>query len=991
MKTRIIESLQDFSSEEIPENGKQLLLEVSRHTGLEEEEIRRKSASILKSIIHNYAAFEVSTIDGFTHRVLRTFAKDLDLPVNFEVVLNTRQILLEAVESLISKAGTDETLTQILLNFALAKADDDKSWDITRDLFSISELLVKETSQQALALLKNKKPEDFSAFSKKLKQKRENLNEENRKLATEFFDLLQLNNLEEGDFSRGSVPKYFTKLLNDENAGKYDQDWVKNIASKPLYPKKIPAFKQSTIDRLQPEIAHLFEQTRANWYEFELLKEVNRHLVQLSLLNAINQELELIKKDRNQLLISEFNPRISKEVKNQPAPFIYERLGERYKHYFIDEFQDTSQLQWENLIPLIDHSLSGGENMQEAASLMLVGDAKQSIYRWRGGKAEQFIELYANRSHNPFVIEKTINNLPDNYRSGSTIVNFNNDFFKFAAGRLDNPEYQNLYQGCGQQPKKGDFGYANLSFIEAENKAEEDEIYPQKVLEIIQSLTEKDYERNDICILTRRRKEGVTVASFLSEHNVPVISSETLLIANAPEVNFINALLQFSIKPKDKNLKLQIFDFLSDYLHLEHPFAIISEYIDTEAESFFTWLKDYDIVFEINRLKHLNLYEAAEYIISSFKLIEQSNAYLQFYLDYIFEFGNETAGSLGDFLEQWKQDKDSLSIVVPEEENAVKIMTIHKSKGLEFPVVIYPYANTDFSDTKRDKLWVPLEPPLNDIPISYMNASEKMLNWGEMPAAAYTRLLHENQLDSLNVFYVACTRASSQLYILSKRDLNKTGEEYPNKLSGWLIAYLKTCDKWGEANEYEFGEIPLPKKKKARPQSFQQEKFYTTNTANTSIEIVTRSGALWDSKQEEAIEKGEILHEILAMINDKNDLSTAMDRAENSGLITATQREKISEVVQKIVSHPQLSAYYEPGIHNYNERDILSPTGERLRPDRLNFEENRVHILDYKTGKPDPKHSVQINQYAQALEEMGFETGNKIIVYTNKNLEIRLV
>lgn len=989
MKSRIIESLHAFSEAETPAGSLALLKAVCAETGMDEAEVKAKSRKILKSIIHNYAAFEVSTIDGFTHRVLRTFAKDLGLPVNFEVELNTRKILMEAVDSLISKAGSDKKLTKVLVDFALSKTDEDKSWDISRDLYQISELLTNENNQKPLALLKDKSLEDFENFTLQLKQELKKGKEDLAELCDQFFILLEENGLEDSNFTRKSLPSHFQKL-KEEKPVNFDAQWVSNLATDPLYNKSFKdEGKKAVIDGLQSTFVQLFEATKAIYFRLEFLIEIKKRIVQLSLLNAINREVEEIKKERSILLISEFNPRISAEVKDQPAPFIYERLGERYRNYFIDEFQDTSQMQWENLMPLIDHSLSGGGGEEQLAKLMLVGDAKQSIYRWRGGKAEQFIDLCGGS--NPFNIEKQVENLPDNFRSGAQVVNFNNDLFQFASRSLSHPEYSKLFEDCEQTPRKGDFGYVNISFLEAENKEEEDELYPAKVLEILKDLEQRGFSKSDVCILTRKKSEGICIARHLSENGISVVSSETLLIENSSEVNFIVSLLEFSLNPENNELKLAIFNFLQERLELENPHRVISENLQFHGSDFFNWLSRFEIEFDLEMLKTVSLYEAAEYIIRSFGLVEDSDAYIQFFLDYIFETTQRNSTGIQDFIELWKEDRSSLSIVVPEEENAVQIMTIHKSKGLEFPIVIYPYANSDFRDTKKDSVWLELEEFCDSIPVSYLSASQKMANWGEDHFRIYEELLQQKELDSLNVFYVACTRASRQLYILSKAEFDKkTGSEKSGKTSGLLIGFLKEKGLWNGDLQYEFGQIEeaLPGENSAAEH---QQVFYSSSTENQAVNIVTRSGSLWDTRQEEAIERGQIAHDILAKINSREDLDPALESAVHEGIISAEARKKMMDLIENIISHPDLKQYFEPGVSNFNERDILLEEGRKLRPDRLNFSNKKVSIIDYKTGSHSETHSQQINEYAQVLDSMGFSIEKKILVYINSGVTLKYV
>ena len=797
MKKRIIDSLSEFSKLDPKTNNNALLNIISEETGLSSTEIKNRSSEILKSIIHNYAAFEISTIDGFTHRVLRTFARDLGIPMNFEVELSADEVLMEAVESLISRAGIDKKLTKVLIDYTLSKTDDDKSWDISRDLFNISRLLINENHQKAIQALRSKDLEDFEKFSRKLRSDIK-ASEETLKVSSDyFFELIQNNGIEEKWFSRGSVPGYFRKIKKGDQNINYNTNWAENIEEAPLYNKSLDDAYKSIMDGLQPEIAELFQTTKRAYFNIEFFNEIKKNLVQLSLLNEINREVEAIKKDRNLVLISEFNPKISEQVKDQPVPFIYERLGERYQHYFIDEFQDTSTMQWENLIPLVGNRLDSAE----AGGLTIVGDAKQSIYRWRGGRAEQLIDL-SNLKVKPFQTEQKVVNLPDNFRSGSEVVNFNNGFFKYAAASLNYPEYSDLFDNSAQNPKKGDFGYVNVEFVEADNREEEFEIYPQKILNIVRDLDMKGFNRKDICILTRRRSEGVAIAEYLSEHSVSVVSSETLLLSQSPEVRFIVDLLYYSLNPQDDQLKLRIFDYLATrFLPEDQTHKVLVENLEKNGKAFFDWLQEYELEFDMTQIKRISLYESVEYIIRSFNLVEDSNAYIQFFLDFVFETAQKTSNGLNDFIEKWEQKKDKLSIVVPEADNAVQIMTIHKSKGLEFPVVIYPFANSDLQDTRNDNLWLDIND--ENIPIAYVSASQKMLNWNENAADKFRDLLYKNELDTLNVLYVACTRAAQQLYVLS--NYNEKPKKSTN-VSDLLADYIKAAGKWNDTLSFEFGD-----------------------------------------------------------------------------------------------------------------------------------------------------------------------------------------
>ena len=284
----------------------------------------------------------------------------------------------------------------------------------------------------------------------------------------------------------------------------YDNQLETNLAeNEKIYNKSLSSDKAKTIDSILPLIESAYLSIKKNVFEYKFLKNIYQNLTPLTVLNAINRELNLIKEDQNLLLISEFNSIISNEIKNQSIPFIYERIGEKYKHYFIDEFQDTSVLQWNNLIPLLENSLSS-----ENGSAMLVGDAKQAIYRWRGGKAEQFISLFNNKDH-PFPVKQSIKDLPVNYRSCKDIVNFNNDFFKYLSGFVfSNSEYATIYSQCRQEADSDYEGLVDILFLDISKEEDRNDLYCQKVSDTIQTILTYGYDLKDVCVLVRKRNRG---------------------------------------------------------------------------------------------------------------------------------------------------------------------------------------------------------------------------------------------------------------------------------------------------------------------------------------------------------------------------------------------------------------------------------------------------------------------------------------------------
>lgn len=994
MKERVVDMLIAFSDPHILEHPTPMFEILSTELNLEHNIIHQKSKEILNTIAHNYAAFDISTIDKFNHRLIRTFAHDLKLPLNFEVELDTKTILSKAVDQLIDKAGTDKELTKVLVDFAIEKADEDKSWDVAFDFNKIAQVLINENDIPYFESLKDKSIEDFKGLKTQLRSQITQLEQDISQKGQETLQLIEHNDLLFNDFSSGYLPKHFLKLAEGNFDVNLDQlKWQIDLQDgNPLYPKRIAAQKMATIDAIQPTIYEIFEQTKQQIIQFKFLKNVLNNITPLSVLNAIYKSLQDIKADEDIVLISEFNSLISSEIKSQPAPFIYERIGEKYRHYFIDEFQDTSMKQWENLVPLIDNAISSQNLKGETGSVMLVGDAKQAIYRWRGGKAEQFIDLYTARQQ-PFHTTQNIQNLPTNYRSLETIVNFNNNFFKhISTFAFSNGSHREIYEASHQEYSLKGEGFIELSFLEFETE-DKDETYGEKVLESIQKTQKNNFELRDICIIARKSKEGIALAEYLSIKGVPIISSESLLLKNSPEVQFLTSIIALASQPYNEMLKIETLSYLADHhLQLENKHQFFQSLVHLEAVEMFKGLHQYNLFFDFNQFLQLPFYEAVESAIRQFNLNKSSNAYIQFFLDEVLDYSQKYNTGFSNFISHWEIKKEKLSITSPQGNNAVQIMTIHKSKGLEFPVVIFPYANQDIYFDISPKMWFPVNPEaFNGFSNVFINVNKDLENLGELAQIMYADYRAQLELDSMNLLYVVLTRAVEQLYIISEYDVDKGKNEKLNMYSGLFINYIKSAELWKETeNTYTFGQPTRMLTAKKVEQSTIQEHFISVAKENHDLRIVTNSGYLWDTEQEAAIEKGNLVHLILSKIKTASDIDFVFDEFENKGDFNADQGSELKPIIQEIVHHEQLKAYYLPELTVYNERDILTIGGLISRPDRVVVKNNLdTVIIDYKTGAEHALHQNQIMDYQNILEEMGFNVVKRILVYINEDIQVK--
>lgn len=993
MKQRIVDTLKDFSQERILTSNNVMFDSLVADLSISPNELHLKSKQILNTIIHNYAAFDISTIDKFNHKLIRTFAHDLKLPLNFEVELDTQNILAKAVDRLIDQAGTDKTLTKVLVDFAIEKADDDKSWDVSYDFNNIARLLINETDIPYINTIKDKTLDDFKALKSSIASELKLLEVKIKTTATDVLELITNYGLSFEDFSGGYLPKFFLKLVDGNFDVGLNLKWQEQLVDGlPMYPKRVSQDIANTMDDIQPELIRLFNLSKAFLNKITFLKTVYKNITPVSVLNAIHQSLQTIKDEDDLMLISEFNSIIYDEIKEQPTPFIYERIGEKFKHYFIDEFQDTSVLQWKNLIPLIDNALSGENLKGETGTNMIVGDAKQAIYRWRGGKAEQFIDLFSQKV-NPFQVNPSLNDLPTNYRSLKTIVEFNNGFFKFISQTaFAKPEHQILYKGSHQNVFKNTDGYVELQFLEISKEDDKDEIYCQTVLETIKKAESHGFSLGDICIIVRKGKEGVAIAEYLSSQNIPIVSSESLLLKNSPEVQFISNCIALTNQPKNALLKIELLSYLAEYqLKIEDKHAFFEPLVHLETAELFQKLSAFGFDFNYQSFLQLPLYEAVETIIRQFHLNTTSNAYLQFYLDEVLDYSQKNNQSLSGFAAHWDIKKEKLSIVSPQNMNAVQIITIHKSKGLEFPVVIFPYANQDIYFDMQPKTWFPVDASeFNGFTHLYINMNDAVKDFGATGKNLRETYTSEQELDSINLLYVVLTRAVEHLYIITEYKSSEKKKEKLNLYSDLFLSYLTLQSLWDESQRtYSFGQPKRILEGKKQSSAISQNQLISVPKELHQLHIVTSSGYLWDTVQERAIEKGNLIHLILSNIKIKDDVDFVFDVFIHSGKLSITQAKELRPIVEGVLNHPQLQHYYESHWIIYNEKDILTKSNLIIRPDRLNINQhNEVIIIDYKTGALNVNHNEQLNAYQSTIEEMNFKVVKKILIYINDTIEI---
>lgn len=993
MKSRIVGNLSEFAKDNPSDKAQDLMQHLAIETELSIIQIKTKSQQIIKHIIHNYAAFDISTIDKFTHKVIRAFAHDLGLPMTFEVTLDTENLLVEAVDAIIAQAGEDETLTKLLIDFTMEKTDDDKSWDISREILDTGRLVLNENNRNEITHFQDKTITEFIEIKNKLAEACKVLDVANTELAESAFLLIEKNGIDTKSFSGSYFPKHLQSIqegkFNPKNKTYHEPEDIKiNKTAK----------DSAIIESIIPEFLQILDTVYKNFEKRDFYKAFLKNITPLSLLNTVSNELTKIQEEQNVLSISEFNAIIHREIQNQPAPFIYERLGERYRHFFIDEFQDTSEMQWQNLIPLIDNATSS-EIDGEKGTLMIVGDPKQSIYRWRGGKAEQFIEL--SKDHNPFNNpEKVLEHLDKNYRSYSQIIEFNNDFFQLLSNEFEHEDYKDLYQNHSHQKTNAKTGgYVNISFIPKieENEDNEEgldktELYLLATLNTIQKVQKQGFELKDIVILTRKRSHGIAVANYLTEQGIPLLSSETLMIQNATEVRFIIYLLKYLKNSSDLEAKAHFLHYVAEHIQDKLPVHdFIEQGMQEKKESEFeNWLSNFDISLSFQDIRKKSLYESVELIVSKFLNSPSGNAYIQYFLDIVLERDVRNQAGISDFLNYWDKNAEKFSIPSPEGKNAVRIMTIHKSKGLEFPVVIMPFADEDYSRSPKNKLWIDAEVDDFGLPKVLVDNSKAVEGFGEAAKSVYVQKSQEELLDNINVLYVALTRAEEQLFVISDMNLDSKGIPRKNNMSTFFVNYL---DKKGQFEddkfEYQYGNPAKISSESDKTEDVQLIQSVSEVLDPKNIKIAQRESVMWGTHQLEAIEYGNVVHEILSFVKTKNDVDLAITKAVESGLITFNQKEVVSKTIQEIVNHKELLNYFDERNEVLNEQAIIQKEGKTIKPDRMVLTQNKeVYLLDYKTGIHNPKYQLQLENYQNAIELMNYKVVKKALVYIGEQINV---
>ena len=947
-----------------------LLLNVQKMTHAEPELIKKRASKVFSLMLFQYADLHVSTIDHFVLSILKSFSKELGLSFDFKVELDESRISELLVDELMKNIGRDTFITEALVSYSISELDDGKTWNPSKALIEASKHLFKEESSNALKELGAISNEDIEAGMKAIQDKVKNSRSRILELQAAGKNIMDDHGVDQNDFTDKSVSKagIILKDLQSKN-------FVLTVAQVKKDASSLEAHKSSknkgSAESVAPLIDGVYSELVSLSKELLLFDQIRKDRLTLLLANRLFRLLKQLEKDEDISLISGNNQRIAEVVRGNPSPFIYERLGERYRHFLIDEFQDTSLNQWHNFLPLLDNSLSNGFRN------LLVGDAKQSIYRWRNSEVEQIIALpdihkkdsdaELERIASVLTREHENKDLQDNYRSAEAIIQFNNEVFLSLSSLLP-LNLSKAYSDVKQNVKKeGDPGYVQLNFLEKTLKVED---CLDMCLEQVRTCIVAGYNLSDIGILVRKNSDGRAIASFLESNGLRVNSSDSLTLRSNDQVHLLLHLLQFVYQKARPKSDLFVLQHLLHLLKKDKDYHIHAlAYHKRGKEALLALFKEAVYPLNLNDFTQENIYQAAERLCRETWLDDQ-DPYVQELLDLIYAHSMYAESSLDAFLEFFDR-KQNLSIKADSAADAVNLMTIHRSKGLQFPVVILPYWKIKASGKNVKKAWFHWDKtPFPFIPLKLSSALK-----GTVFEEAHNHEEELKILDEINLLYVACTRPEMRLYA----NLVASGALYEN-----IRSHLKDRMK-GES--FSSGEI---KAVESKEKAALGEPLKALKRADPHS--ILRTTSKKDSPYSKEREFGDHVHYILERCDEPDQVPEFIDSFTASLDLDVQVRLALEENVKAALTLEKNLGFKVAGLTCLKEQEILSPNGNLNRIDRLYLHPDgiKARILDYKTGIQREKDGDQMRKYIGLLKDMGYQDIQAFLIYTQE-LQIREV
>jgi ATP-dependent exoDNAse (exonuclease V) beta subunit len=1013
MKSRIISELLILSNGQKSDHRQHLIDTLK----IADDLVQQRAEIVMQKILHDYSSFGVSTIDSYFQVLSKTLSRELKLPIHYTIELDIDNIADTITDRVLELSGKNKQLTEWLEELLIDNIDNNKGWNIKSDLKGMVKEIINRPIVNAFsnALSAN----DYQVYVRNLKNSKKPHAEAILNKLIEIKSLVESNGYTEGDFkgkSRGTIATLF-KLIDDPSKI-ISLDFEKSIKKAiDNYDELIPTkAKQEFIDfiasTLHPALLDFEKVYFANIIELLTINEILKLSYQAGVIEKLNESLKLYRDEYQTFLLSDTTKLLQDFSRDDDASFIYEKSGNTYNYLFIDEFQDTSDAQWKILKPMVMNSLSLGKDS------LIVGDAKQSIYRWRGGNMELILKGVREdlKQFSQSITETPLNT---NYRSKNNLIYFNNELFKSTSNEIKtklketnvtlDKAYDDANMRQTDQGEKTKGGYIEINFIDAkaikeaeanenvlevENEiveeavsaSEESDAIPlgnlPKMVAIIEDALKRNYTLGDIAILVRKNDDEVKIADFLlHETTIDFISSNSLKITANNKVRFIISCLRFLYDTQNQIIEEELNYFAEKLQIADSTVERNANFLNKYQQ---TWVK-LKFKNEIDKLKTLPV-NICYWEILKLTGLDYFDLYLEKFHDVMMEYTSKEGGSIEYFLKWWdeKSKTKDWTVSLPTVNNAVRIITIHQSKGLEFPIVIMPFADWEITPKSNQTIWGETTASPYDSTAASPLIFTKKLEHTHF-SKSYFKEIDNSYVDNLNLLYVAFTRAKSELYVFSNLKSNEkrlgnlllssirsNAELSPKLIDTDAVVQLIIGSK--ENNTAE-------EKKKNDSVQLKINSVSNQSLINTTSVLPTLSYKIKNADQL----YGDYLHHLLSKLSKADELDKV--------LFTTKIKFNINDnnIIERLNKDALLALKlldennFNDGSYTIKNESSIYFEGETLRPDRVLMKDQTAIIIDFKSGGQDEKHNKQVEKYCSVIEKMGFQEVKGYLLYTETN------
>lgn len=1057
MKMRILSQLYGIANS--LQSSQQYFNKVKEKTNMPDAVIRNNARAALTLLIHRYNNFRILTIDAFFQQVLRNLAHELGQTANLRVDLNNEEITEKAVDQMIESLEKGQPVLQWISTYINNSIEDDNGWNIIGKIKTFGTNIFKDFYKAHEANLKEQlsNADDFKVYETTLRKRRNDIRKTFNSKAKSILNEIKNANLDIPSNYRSGLYKYLTDsaiapLTNKPlkagvlKAKESPQNWTSSKCAK--------ADKQQiqtlAAEVLSAQLSELIAYNNDNWNEFQSIQLTLSHLSELRLLHAIADAVDNLTKDTNRFMLSNTQALLKELIADSDTPFIFERIGARLKHVMIDEFQDTSTIQWQNFQVLLANCMA-----QELSQNLIVGDIKQSVYRWRQGDWGILNNIEKSFAHQKIRLET----LDYNYRSEKRIINFNNAFWEQCVANTakevaqDDAEkakiVQKAYEDVAQKTHKTtENGFVKISLYPSKSMKE---AVLEELIETIKELFNNGYggkNQSKIAILVRSKSNIQDIVNALLQsfgNEINIVSDEAFRLDASLSVNIIVSAMHLLTHPDDvltrgKLVKLYNQEVLKKPLTDTDLLVSINESnnIDTKnidkkerrklaTEQQMAKLNSQlppEYVANRELLLGLPIVDLVDKLFMLFGLdqLEGQSSYICTLYDTLNDFLKDHTADIDDFINEWENSLSSKTIQSDEIEG-IRIMTIHKSKGLEFDNVIIPFCNWEME--KKGTLWCETKnkpAPYNKLPLLPIDFSRDKLI-GTVFEDDYKEEHFQNIVDNLNLLYVAFTRASKNLFVFGLRQGKTTLDniakgtppgnrsyaielalrQVSEQLQGSLLSFP---DDIGSEIHFEYGTLAPETHEKEHavadnPFLIKPDKHIvsiatypqaaTFKQSNKSIEFV-KGEDVDPSDRTRYIKIGNVLHQLFSTIYTTADIPTRLNELEQQGIIYNDEitSAQLRTRIEDAITNPQVQEWFSKRWQLYNECTILEYNKdtnemEEHRPDRVMTDGKEFVVVDFKFGKEREEYKKQVQQYMEILIRMGHKKVSGYLWYVVKN------